>query len=139
MWRGQRRCFEGKNQGRKAEKNPLKIPRYSTVTKSLSREDYSGRKVNLLFDINITEKNLNNYFYSEHQQYLYDTIKELHEKGLGYRKISNWFNEQNIKTPRESEFKGNYVFSILKKGRIREERLNTESKWKIGEVKIVFC
>ncbi|HJN63867.1 MAG TPA: hypothetical protein QGG91_04040, partial [Flavobacteriales bacterium] len=99
MWRGQRRCFEGKNQGRKAEKNPLKIPRYSTVTKSLSREDYSGRKVNLLFDVNITDKNLNNYFYSEHQQYLYDTIKELHGKGLGYRKISNWFNERNIKTP----------------------------------------
>jgi hypothetical protein len=112
---------------------------YSTVTKSLSREDYSGRKVNLLFDINITDKNLNNYFYSEHQQYLYDTIKELHLKGLGYRKISNWFNERNLKTPRGSEFKGNYVFSILKKGRIREERMNRESEWKIEKVKIVFC
>ena len=104
------------------------IQTYSTVTKSLSREDYSRRKVNLLFDVNITDKNLNNYFYSEHQQYLYDTIKELHRKGLGYRKISNWFNERNIKTPRGSEFKGNYVYSILKKGKIREERLNTESE-----------
>ena len=112
---------------------------YSTVTKSLSREDYSRRKVNLLFDINITDKNLNNYFYSEHQQYLYNTIKELHLKGLGYIKISNWFNERNIKTPRGSEFKGNYVYSILKKGRIREERLNTESKWKIEKIKIDFC
>jgi len=112
---------------------------YSTVTKSLSREDYSGRKVNLLFDINITEKNLNNYFYSEHQQYLYDTIKELHEKGLGYRKISNWFNERDIKTPRGSEFKNNSVYSILKKGKIREERLNRESEWKIHSVKIIYC
>jgi hypothetical protein len=84
------------------------------------------------------DKNLNNYFYSEHQQYLYDTIKEFHRKGLGYRKISNWFNERNIKTPRRSEFKGNYVFSILKKGRIREERLNTESKWNIHNLKIGF-
>jgi len=109
---------------------------YSTVTKSLSREDYSGRKVNLLFDINITDKNLNNYFYSEHQQYLYNTIKELHQKGLGYRKISNWFNERNIKTPRESEFQGNYVYSILKKGKIREERINQKSEWKIKKVKI---
>ena len=50
---------------------------------------------------------MNNYFYSEHQQYLYDTIKELHRKGLGYRKISNWFNERDIKT-RGSDFKGNY-------------------------------
>ena len=114
-------------------------PNYSTVIQSLSREDYSRRKVNLLFDVNITENNLNNYFYSEHQQYLYDTIKELHEKGLGYRKISNWFNERNIKTPRGSEFKGNYVFSIFKKGKIREERLNRESEWKIEKVKLYFC
>ena len=114
-------------------------PNHSTVTKSLSREDYSRRKVNLLFDVNITDKNLNNYFYSEHQQYLYDTSKKLYGEGLGYRKISNWFNEQNIKTPRGNEFKGNYVFSILKKGKIREERLNRESEWNIHSVKIVFC
>ena len=112
---------------------------YSTVTKSLSREDYSRRIVNLLFDVNITDKNLNNYFYSEHQQYLYDTSKKLYGGGLGYKKISNWFNERNIKTPRGSEFKGNYVFSILKKGRIREVRLNRESEWNIHSVKIVFC
>ena len=82
---------------------------------------------------------MNNYFYSEHQQYLYNTIQELHKKKLGYQKISNWFNERNIKTPRGSEFQGNYVFSILKKGRIREERLNRESKWKIEEIKINLC
>jgi hypothetical protein len=49
------------------------------------------------------------------------------------------FNERNIKTPRGSEFKGNYVFSILKKGRIREERLNRESDWKIEKIEIDFC
>ena len=92
----------------------------------------------MLFDINITEKNLNNYFYSEHQQYLYNTIKELHQKGLEYKKISNWFNERNIKTPIGSEFKGNYVLSIFKKGKIREERVNREFEWKIEKVKISF-
>ena len=96
-------------------------------------------KIFLQFTITVSSSNLNNYFYSEHQQYLYETIKELHQKGLGYRKISNLFNERNIKTPRGREFKGNYVFSILKKGKIREERLNRESEWKIHSVKIVFC
>ena len=91
------------------------------------------------FTVTVSSSNLNNYFYSEHQQYLYDTIKELHGKGLGYRKISNWFNERDIKTPRGSEFKGNYVFSILKKGRIREERINQESKWEIKNVKLKIC
>ena len=103
------------------------------------RDEFDSFQYFIEFTVTVSSSNLNNYFYSEHQQYLYDTIKELHEKGLGYRKISNWFNERDIKTPRGSEFKGNYVFSILKKGKIREERLNRESDWKIEEVKLDFC
>ena len=115
-------------------------PNYSTVTKSLSREGFSKRKVNLLFDIDIMETNLNFYpKYNSHQTYLFNKSIELQKSGLGYIKISNWFNERNIKTPRGNEFKGNYVFSILKKGKIREERLNRESDWKIDSLKIVFC
>ena len=91
------------------------------------------------FTVTVSSSNLNNYFYSEHQKYLYNTIKELHGKGLGYRKISNWFNEGNIRTPRGREFKNNSVYSILKKGKIREERLNTESEWKIKKVRIDSC
>ena len=112
---------------------------YSTVTDLSERVKCETSNIFLQFTITVSSSNLNNYFYSEHQQYLYDTIKELHGKGLGYRKISNWFNERDIKTPRGSDFKGNYVFSILKKGRIREERLNTESEWKIHSLKIIFC
>ena len=103
------------------------------------REELDSLNYFLEFTVTVSSSNLNNYFYSEHQQYLYDTIKGLHGKGLGYRKISSWVNERDIKTPRGSEFQGNYDFSILKKGRIREERLKTESKWKIHSVKIVFC
>tara|TARA_B100001057_G_C22426200_1_gene785549 strand:+ start:274 stop:594 length:321 start_codon:yes stop_codon:yes gene_type:complete len=103
------------------------------------RDEFDYFQYFIEFTVTVSSFNLNNYFYSEHQQYLYNTIKELHGNGLGYRKISNWFNERNIKTPRGSEFKGNYVFSILKKGRIREERLNRDSEWKVHSVKIVFC
>ena len=112
---------------------------YSTVTDLSEREELDSLNYLIEFTVTVSSSNLNNYFYSEHQQYLYDTIKELHGKGLGYRKISNWLNERNIKTPRGNEFKGNYVFSILKKGKIREERLKTESKWKIEEIKINLC
>jgi len=103
------------------------------------RDELDSLNYFIEFTVTVSSSNLNNYFYSEHQQYLYDTIKELHGKGLGYRKISNWFNERDIKTPRGSEFKGNYVFSILKKGRIREERINQESKWEIKNVKLKIC
>ena len=115
------------------------VPNHSTVTDLSERVKCETSNIFLQFTITVSSSNLNNYFYSEHQQYLYDTIKELHGKGLGFRKISNWFNERGIKTPRGSEFQGNYVFSILKKGRVREERMNRESEWKIQEVKIVFC
>ena len=100
------------------------------------RDEFDSFQYFIEFTVTVSSSNLNNYFYSEHQQYLYDTIKELHLKGLGYRKISNWFNERNIKTPRGSEFKGNYVFSILKKGRIRKERINHESKLEIKNIKL---
>ena len=81
---------------------------------------------------------MNNYFYSEHQQYLYDTSKKIYGEGLGYRKISNLFNKRKIKTPRGSEFKGNYVYSILKKGKIRENRINRSFDSKIENIKYLF-
>jgi hypothetical protein len=112
---------------------------YSTVTNLSERDEFDSFQYFIEFTVTVSSSNLNNYFYSEHQQYLYDTSKKLYGEGLGYRKISNWFNERDIKTPRRSEFKGNYVFSILKKGKIREERLKTESKWKIEEIKINLC
>ena len=86
------------------------------------------------------ETNLNFYpKYNSHQTYLFNKSIELQKSGLGYRRISKWFNERNIKTPRRSEFKGNYVFSILKKGRIREERINHESKLEIKNIKLKIC
>ena len=117
----------------------LEFHTYSTATNLSEREEVDSLNYIVEFTVTVSSSNLNNYFYSEHQQYLYDTIKELHGKGLGYKKISNWFNDRDIKTPRGSEFKGNYVFSILKKGRIREVRLNRESEWNSHSVKIVFC
>ena len=118
----------------------LLVQNHSTVTDLSEREELDSLNYFIEFTETVSSSNLNNYFYSEHQQYLYDTIKELHVKGLGYRKISNWFNERDVKTPRGSEFKGNYVYSILKKGRIREEKMNRdrESKWKIEKIKINF-
>jgi hypothetical protein len=60
---------------------------------------------------------------------LFDRIKGYKEDNLtpiGYRKISQIFNEEGLKTPRGSIFKNNHVHSIYKKGKIREERINRE-------------
>jgi len=112
-------------------------PNYSTVTKSLSREDFSKRKVNLLFDINIMETNLNFYpKYNSHQTYLFNKSIELQKSGLGYRRISKWFNENNILSIMEKEFKPNHVSSILKKGKVRYERNTRTFKPKIESIEL---
>jgi hypothetical protein len=43
---------------------------------------------------------------------------------MGYRKIAQWLNENGYQTLRGKRFFNTHVFSILKKKRIRDERLN---------------
>jgi len=79
------------------------------------------------FLVSITTTKLWKSNYSESQQYLFNRICEYKEcflTPIGYRKISQIFNEEGLKTPRGSPFKNNHVHSIYKKGLIREERMN---------------
>jgi hypothetical protein len=43
---------------------------------------------------------------------------------IGYRKISKLLNDEDLKTPRNTEFSNTKVFSIYNKGLKREERIN---------------
>ena len=77
----------------------------------------------LSFTIKITASHLKEINYSDYQQELWEIIKEKHDSGMGYRRISYWLNEHGYKTPRGHEFKNTHVFSILKKKRIADERM----------------
>ena len=84
-------------------------------------------KLLVTFSISIRTIHLWTSSYSDYQQFLFDKIKGLKDDFLtpiGYRKISQIFNEEGLKTPRGSIFKNNHVHSIYKKGLIREERMN---------------
>jgi len=50
---------------------------------------------------------------------------------LGYRKIAKRLNEENIKTSRGNNFYPSSAYSVLKKKKIRDERLNKEFDKKI--------
>ena len=79
--------------------------------------------------ITITYRNHYTTKYTPYQQYLYDRIKGYKDNivsGIGYRKITKILNSEGLKTPMGKVFKPNNVFSIYKKGKIREERLNSE-------------
>jgi hypothetical protein len=79
------------------------------------------------FSLSIITTNLWESNYTEYQQYLFNRICKYKEDILtpiGYRKISQIFNDEGLKTPRGNVFKNNHVHSIYKKGKIREERIN---------------
>ena len=61
--------------------------------------------------------------YSGYQHFLYDTITNLRKKGMSFGKIALWLNKKGHKTPRGKVFKGTHVHSIVKKRRIRDEKL----------------
>jgi hypothetical protein len=48
----------------------------------------------------------------------------LHNKGLGYRKIAQHLNEQDIKTERGETWKNTTVYSVLKRFKQRQSRIN---------------
>ena len=62
--------------------------------------------------------------YNSYQEFLYNLCTSLKKKGLGYRKISYYLNQNGFKSVRGKEIKNTSVYSILKKGKIRIERLN---------------
>jgi len=79
-------------------------------------------------NINITTKSQLLYspygHYNEYQSKLYRLCSCLKEEGLGYRKISYYLNERGFKTPfSKSPFQNSNVESLLRKGKVREERI----------------
>jgi hypothetical protein len=95
--------------------------------------------LNVSFLVSITTTTLWESNYSDYQQYLFNRICEYKESfvtPIGYRKISKIFNEEGLKTPRNTEFSNSKVFSMYKKGKIREERINREDIVKVSQVTI---
>ena len=65
---------------------------------------------------------------------------EYREKGWIFSQIADWLNENGYKTVTGKRFIGNHVFSILKKKRLRDERLSSisEDTFEIGPLRIEY-
>ena len=61
--------------------------------------------------------------YNSYQELLYNLVNTLKDRGLGYRKISHYLNNNGYKTVRGNSFYNSSVHSIIKKGNIRKERI----------------
>ena len=92
-----------------------------------------------MFTISVTTTKLWESNYSEYQQYLYNRICEYKHHfltPLGYRRISKILNKEGLKTPCGMIFKNNHIYSIYKKGKLREERIKREDVVIISPIKI---
>ena len=71
--------------------------------------------------------------YTGYQQKLFDEIKRLKDiEGYGYKRISYILYDKGYRSIRtDSILRYNYVYSIYKKGKIREKRINRDYEIKI--------
>jgi hypothetical protein len=76
--------------------------------------------------------------YTGYQQKLFDEIKRLKEvEGYGYRRISYILYQKGYKSVRKNSIlRYNYIYSIYKKGKIREERLDREFKPTVKDIQV---
>ena len=78
--------------------------------------------------------------YNTYQHKLYRLIKFIkEERGIGYRRISHILNEKGFKSIRSNKIlKNNYIYSIYKKGKSRESRIERSFDSEISDVKICY-
>ena len=82
----------------------------------------------VVFKFTITQRtpHLNIPLYPEYQFFLYETITTQREKGKTFDQIADWLNEEGYLSVREKKFKGAHVHSIVKKKRLKDEKLERE-------------
>ena len=64
--------------------------------------------------------------YSQYQFFLYETITAHREKGKTFDQVAEWLNKKGYLSVRGKKFKGNHVHSIVKKKRLKDEKLERE-------------
>ena len=64
--------------------------------------------------------------YSAYQLLLYETITEERDKEKTFDQIADWLNKKGYLSVRGKKFKGNHVHSIVKKKRLKDEKLEKE-------------
>ena len=97
----------------------------------------SKSEIFISFDLVVTSANLCYSNYSSYQYKLYRLVKFLKEnRGVGYRRISHIMTQKGYRSSRtNSILKPNYIYSIYKKGKIREERLSRSYESQVQEMR----
>ena len=112
---------------------------YSTVSKG--RYGCAVENTDFFFCLTITIRRppINSPPYTEYQFFLYETITEQRDKGKTFDQIAEWLSNKGYLSVRGKKFKGNHVHSIVKKKRLKDEKLEREypEKWSDFSLEVV--
>ena len=78
------------------------------------------------FTITYCTPTLSGNYYTKYQYYLYETLLELRDKGMTFNQIADHLNKKKILSTRGKKFRGAHVHSIIKRKRMRDEKLERE-------------
>ena len=98
----------------------------------------SHTEIYLTFHLTVRASHLWVHPYTEHQQYLYDTIIDFREKGWNFQEIADWFNANGITTVRGKKFRNAHAHSIVKKKKIRNVRMGKEYALEYSNFQVRF-
>ena len=70
---------------------------------------------------------------------MYQTISEHQEKGKTFNQIAEWLNRKGFLSVRGKKFRGAHVHSIVKKKRLKDEKLEREypEEWSEFSLEVV--
>ena len=99
---------------------------YSTVLRGGCTDARLNTDFFFCFTITQRTPHLNVPLYSEYQFFLYETITEQRKKGKTFDQIAEWLNEEGYLSVRGKKFRGAHVHSIVKKKRLKDEKMKKE-------------
>ena len=129
-------CFKKRPRGKKN----THLLNYSTV--SFVRCNAVVENADLTYNFTITYRRPPFYLprYSEYQFFLYETITEQREKGnKTFDQIAEWLNKKGYLSVRGKKFRGAHLHSIVKKKRLKDEKLERDypEKWSEFSLEVV--
>jgi DNA-binding transcriptional MerR regulator len=76
------------------------------------------------FDLITRSSSLNHQYYSEYQTLIHDIISDKLDKGMNYKEIADWLNDNGYTTTRGKKFRNAHTHSIVKKKKMSDEKHN---------------
>lgn len=85
---------------------------------------FSIKDTDLLFSFDLVTRSssLNKQYYSQYQTLLYRIITEMFDKGMNYKEIADWLNDNGYTTSRGKKFRNAHTHSIVKKKKLSDEK-----------------